>query len=122
MNELKTGELTVTCEIDKSSNSMIFTWLGQSTDQDPGKILKPYFEEIISEARKTGASIVFDFKQMEYMNSSTIAPVIYMISLLKEPKIQLTIKYQTGLKWQELNFSTFKVLEKSSGILKLAGE
>ena len=52
-----------------------------------------------------------DFKKFQYMNSSTVTPIVQMLEYAKRENVALTFLYDNNRTWQELNFQAMKIFE-----------
>src|SRR5437868_4097073 len=76
-NEFKDDSLTLVLEEQDSKYAL--TWVGQSKQRDPNKFLAPILTELLAASRSNNKNIEMDFQQLEYMNSSTITPIVQML-------------------------------------------
>ena len=104
MENLKSGSLEIA--LSKSGNKTSVAWIGQSDEANPGLILNPYLDSLVEKLK--GGEVVIDFAKLDYMNSSTVPPIIRFIKNLDKTGITTTITYDEKSKWQ---VSSFKVLE-----------
>jgi hypothetical protein len=82
-------------------------WIGKSNERDPGKFILPILTSLLAQA--AGARpIRMDFRQLTYMNSSTITPIIRVLDEAKRGSHRVSITYDKSAKWQELSFSALK--------------
>ena len=51
------------------------------------------------------------FAFLEYMNSSTITPVIKVLERAKRGTMNVTVLFDASRKWQDLSFSALKIFE-----------
>ena len=110
MENLTEGTLTI--EIKDAAN-VTMSWLGRSESREPSAVLNPYFAGIA--AGIGGKELVVDFTKLEYMNSSTVPPIIQLIKTLNEKNVTTKIYYDKESKWQA---ASFKALETISGTMK----
>ena len=95
MSEIKTYEENrLKLEVNFGESQIIIRWLGESKDREPIKFLAP---------------IIMDFTGFEYMNSSTVTPIVKQLERAKKENRKVTIHYKKGLKWQELSFAALRV-------------
>jgi hypothetical protein len=106
MKPLQAGELTLEPEL--TAGVMHLRWLGKSNERDPGRLLRPYLDEALTEAERDGSRVDMHFEKLEHFNSSTIAVLIQLINHARERKIALTLIYNGSLKWQSLSFEALK--------------
>ena len=111
MDNLTSGSLEI--KISKDSNRMVMTWLGQSDARNPSVDLNPYLDNVVSGLKNSELLVKFD--DLEYMNSSTVPPIIQFLKKLNTSEIKTLITYDSKSKWQA---ASFKALETFSGMLK----
>ena len=105
----------------ENDNSINVTWIGKSVDRQPSKFLSPILINTMEEAKQKTKRIILDFRKLEYMNSSTITPVIKVLDRAKKSIISLTILYNKALKWQELNFSALELFVTKDNRIEIKG-
>lgn len=107
-------------EMTESSEDLTLTWKGKSLDRDPGIFLTPI---LLDALRRAGDSkrLVLDFETLEYMNSSTIMPIIKLLNEIKIGGQKVSIHYKKSQKWQDLSFSALKVLQTRDGRIGIEG-
>ena len=81
MDNLKEGKLEIIVERGEKN---IVKWIGKSEDRDPASLLNPYFESLVEEM--VGKDAEIQFENLEYMNSSTVTPIIQLIKKLNAKK------------------------------------
>ena len=54
---------------------------------------------------------IFNNRDIEYMNSSTITPIIKILERAKRSKVGVTVEYLAQLKWQDLIFSALEIFQ-----------
>lgn len=99
------GKLTL--EVRYDSTGVHVKWLGESKEREPVRFINPVFDSIYKKDSKN--PITLDFTNLEYMNSSTVTPVVKLLEHAKKNNRKMIIHYKKGLKWQELSFSALKV-------------
>jgi len=110
MSNFKEGSLEIIFTEGGKNN---ITWIGKSEDRDPSAVLNPYLEGLIEKIK--GKELEIDFQKLEYMNSSTVPPVIGFIKLLNSENITSVVYYDKNSKWQS---ASFKALETIACTLK----
>jgi hypothetical protein len=83
--------------------------------------MSPILGDALRRAVETGKGIVMDFQKLEYMNSSTITPVIRILHEAKKNGSKVHVIYQKGLKWQELSFSALTIFQTDDGRIQIRG-
>lgn len=115
MEHLQSGQLNITASLD--GGVMKLVWKGQSAEAHPDTFLNPYLEKLLGEAKSASHKIEMDFTQLEYMNSSTVPPLLRAISSIAKEGLTAEIKYKGDLKWQ---VASFRALENVVQIQKFA--
>jgi hypothetical protein len=110
MQGLKVNELEI--RVTKGPQTLI-EWLGISNARDPGLTLIPYLDQVTKEL--DCEEVFVDFSKLEYINSSTVPPIIRLIKELDKKAIKTHVIYNKSLKWQQ---ESFKALATLSKILK----
>lgn len=117
MANFKEGNLEIVIE-EGSSNKM--TWLGNSEDRDPSAFLNPYFDDLISGFK--GKDLEIDFIKLEYMNSSTVPPIIQLIKSLNSSAVKTLISYDKDSKWQSASFKALETIARTMDNIEVAGK
>lgn len=104
MENFKGGSLEII--VNKSGNETKMIWKGKSDDRNPASMLDPYFTKIMDELK--GTDVTVDFMELDYMNSSTVPPIIKFLKNLNSHKIDAVFTYSEKSKWQAASFKAFK--------------
>ena len=67
-------------EVDAADRAVTMRFLGKSMLREPGEFLLPLLLKTLSEAIDGKKRIVLDFRELAYMNSSTLTPVIKILA------------------------------------------
>jgi anti-anti-sigma regulatory factor len=67
----------LTILVSQSHGEATIAWRGESGSRNPGDFLTPITTRLVKELR--GLSVTIDFSRLEYMNSSTVGPLIACI-------------------------------------------
>lgn len=119
MSETKTYEENrLKLEVKYGESEITINWLGESKDREPTKFLTPIFDAIYT--RNTSKPLIMNFTKFEYMNSSTVTPIVKQLERAKKENRKVTIQYKKGLKWQELSFAALKVFN-IPGLIEVVG-
>lgn len=110
MDSLRVGELEITVT---RGDPTIVEWRGTSKSPDPALTISPFFETLARTIKDD--EVVIDFTKLEYMNSSTVSPIVSLCKLFDSKQIKTTIRYDSRSKWQP---GIFKGLVRLSMILK----
>lgn len=113
MESFEDGPLRL--ELEESQTNLTVTWRGRSMAREPGHFLLPILTRAIEVSERTGKRVIFDFRFLEYLNSSTITPVIRILEQAKRGTASLSVLYSAELKWQALSFSALYLFQSLDG-------
>lgn len=119
--ETYTGNL-LKIEIEENDSTIGIRFLGKSTDREPGNFIYPILQDSLQNSLKYNKKLVMDFISLEYMNSSTITPLIRILESAKNNTSSMSIFYKRSKKWQELCFSALKIFETSDKRIEITGK
>src|SRR4051812_48641195 len=102
-------ELTLT--LSETPKDVRLEWRGVSMARDPAQFLSPILSRALDLGLQTKKAVVIDFQQMEYLNSSTLSPVIRTLEHARRGANQVTILYSKQLKWQALSFGGLEIFK-----------
>ena len=108
-------------EVTENSDAISVGWKGKSTERNPGSFITPILLKILKNSSDANKRIVLDFRNLQYMNSSTITPIIKILERAKKSKKYLTVLYDKSLKWQELNFSAIEIFQTKDQMIQIKG-
>lgn len=117
MNDLNAGDLTI--KVEEKNTDVYISWLGKSREREPGAVINPYIEGIISDLE--GKKLIMDFVKLEYMNSSTVPSIIKMFKLLDTRKIQTKVLYNKSSNWQSASFKALSTIAQSLKCITVDG-
>ena len=108
-------------EVTEQSDSIQMKWTGKSVDREPAKFLTPILIDLLEKGSDRNTRICMDFRKLDYMNSSTITPVIKIIERAKRGGVPITVYYRKSLKWQELTFSALEIFQTQDQMIQIKG-
>lgn len=108
MPDFKTDGLEIKLE---KGTKVVMSWLGISNARDPSIEIDPYVDNVLNELNSR--EIELDFSRLEYMNSSTVTPIIRMIRALDKKNVKTLVIYQRTSKWQQASFKALGSLSKT---------
>ncbi len=114
------GELKL--DVKDGPGGPVVTWLGRSTARDPGNFIGPLLTRLYKAAVDSGKALVLDFRKLDYMNSSTITPVIRLLHEAKKSGGKVTITYTAASRWQDLSFSALTIFATEDKRIEIRGE
>jgi len=112
----------LTIEVEENGSTIIIRFKGKSTDREPGNFILPILLESLHNSVKYDKKIIMDFESLEYMNSSTITPLIKILENAKDNTSSISLVYQKTKKWQELCFSALKIFETKDQRIEISGK
>lgn len=96
-------------------------WSGQSMAREPGKFLLPVLSKALDRGLQRNKPLVIDFQQLEYLNSSTITPVIRILEHARRGHSRVRIVYNKALKWQSLSFTALELFKTPDARIDVRG-
>ena len=107
--------------LTNSNDSIHIGLTGKSVERDPSQIITPILLDALKHTGVENRHIILNFCQLEYMNSSTITPIIKILERAKRGNNRLTVLYNSSLKWQSLSFSALKIFETGDKRIEIKG-
>ncbi len=114
------GDLSL--ELTESASELRLTWRGKSSDREPGRFLVPVLTASLERARDSKLPLVLDFRELDYMNSSTFTPVVKALDESRRLSVSIVLEYALGRRWQALSFSALRTFETLDGRIKVHGK
>ncbi len=108
-------------EVRSGESAIEVAWLGRSTARDPSSFLGPILTDALRQAGAAGQGVVLDFRRLEYMNSSTITPVIRLLHEAKRGTARVKILFKQTSRWQELSFSALTIFQTDDERIQIRG-
>ena len=108
-------------DLMETDDSIITEWSGKSVDRNPSKFITPLLANLLERNGNSEKTLILDFQKLDYMNSSTITPIIKILERAKRGKVQLVVKYNKLLKWQDLSFSALKIFQTKDKRVEIRG-
>ena len=110
-NAKETVIQSLTLSVKKEEGKTVLHWQGESDEKNPTQYLVPFFDEFL---KSVDGDLDVIFNNLNYMNSSTIHPLIMFIKSCNDKNIKTTIYYDKTSAWQE---ASFKALHSLTQIL-----
>jgi len=113
IEQIKQGKVTI--DVADSVSGLTITIAGDIDMQDPSQILDPLFDKVHKGAMAAGLkTIVFDLKQLAFLNSSGIKAIAKWIMNLSaapaDKKYVIKILQNKGISWQTTSLPTLTFL------------
>jgi hypothetical protein len=114
------GDLSL--ELADAPGELRLTWRGKSADREPSRFLVPVLTAALERARDAAVPLVLDFRELEYMNSSTFTPVVKALDESRRLSVPIVLEYALARRWQALSFSALRTFETLDGRIKVHGK
>lgn len=108
-------------ELEEKKDAIKISWSGKSIDREPGKFITPILVNAIKRSSGLNKKIILDFRELAYMNSSSITPVIKILERAKRGRTQIRVVYKKSLKWQDLSFSALEIFRTKDRRVEIKG-
>ena len=108
-------------ELEEKRDAIEINWSGKSIDREPGKFITPILVNAIRRSSGLNKKIILDFRDLAYMNSSSITPVIKILERAKRGRTQIRVVYRKSLKWQDLSFSALEIFRTKDRRVEIKG-
>ena len=108
-------------QVKHDVDSIHMEWRGRSVERDPSKFITPILMESLKKTSNNDKRILLDFTKLEYMNSSTITPIIKVLERAKRGAAKVTVLYNGSLKWQDLAFSALEIFQTTDKRVEIKG-
>lgn len=107
--------------VQENNDYITMRWTGKSVERNPGIFINPILVELANRNNECSKRIVMDFQKLDFMNSSTITPLIKILERANKGKMNVTIQYRKNLKWQDLSFSALKIFQTKDKRVEIKG-
>lgn len=118
MKNYNSGSLKIVFNQQGGKTKM--SWIGQSDDRNPAVSLNPYLDSLIEDLK--GTELLVEYRQLEYMNSSTVPPIIQFLKKLNTNGIKTQITYDANSKWQCASFKALETLSLMMNNITVSGK
>ena len=117
--ELSVGSLHIEI-LREGPEQLRMVWQGRSDERDPADFLNPFLMSSIE--LLSNELLVCDFRKLEFINPSTIPPIIRMIKQLHIDGKSARIVYDNSSSWHTASFSAFRVITDPMELIEISGE
>lgn len=111
----------LTIEVKENETSFNIRWTGISIEREPTRFITPVLVDVIRKSSDRNKRIILDFRELAYMNSSTITPVIKILERAKRGETQIEVVYKKSLKWQDLIFTALEIFQTNDRRVEIKG-
>ncbi|OHD71954.1 MAG: hypothetical protein A2W19_02170 [Spirochaetes bacterium RBG_16_49_21] len=111
----------LTLQVEENETAIIIKWIGKSADRTPGIFINPILNDAFEKTSNNNKELIMNFTDLEFLNSSTVAPIVKILDRAKRGSNRLTIEYSRSLNWQELSFSALIVFQTKDKRIQIKG-
>lgn len=111
----------LTIKVTENDETIDAIWRGKSIDREPAKFITPILTRMVKLSSGTQKRVILDFRELAYMNSSTITPIIKILERAKRGSTSITVLYDKSLKWQDLIFSALTIFKTKDNRVEIKG-
>jgi hypothetical protein len=111
----------LTIDVSKGETTITVHFTGKSMLRDPNEFVMPILLKTLGEGIGEKKRVVLDFRDLAYMNSSTLTPVIKILERARVGEGQVTVSYLKSLKWQDISFSALVIFQTPDGRILIEG-
>lgn len=86
-------------------------WSGVGDSRDPAVRLRPFFAVVVAALR--GRAVVVDFRQLDYMSSAMVAPLIHLVKELSAAGARTTLLFDVTIPWQKANAHAMRAIGRT---------
>lgn len=119
MTERKFVNNALTIRWRQEPGAIVLDWYGRSNEREPAQFILPILDEAVSAAGDQ--DLVMNFESLEYMNSSTITPLLRLLNRARSLPCKIKLSYKKSLRWQELSFSALQIFKTPDGRIQIEG-
>ncbi len=114
--EFEHGGLRI--EVFRSETKATILWSGVSDSRNPGALLNGALLRMVDEL--DGCKVTVDFRRLQYMNSSTVPPIINLIKRLNARAISCLVLYSDG-DWQRTQLRCMQTIARTLPHVQVEG-
>lgn len=96
--------------LSETADAVTLSWYGSSDSRDPAEFLEPVFQKAIG--RLKGRPLTIDFSRLEFMNSSTVSPIVSLLKLLDGRKMQARVVFGRD-EWQQVHIRCMRTITRA---------
>ncbi len=93
-----------------SDSEVILEWSGYSDFRKPALVFGEYLEGVSKQVNDK--ELVFDFRNLEHINSSTVATILSFVKRMDARKIRTRLVYNAAVEWQRINHQCMRTIAR----------
>jgi len=95
--------------IRQAGPGWVMRWTGSSDARTPQEFIQPIVEFVLE--RTENGSVTIDFTGLEFMNSSTVSPIIGLLKSLNAKSIATRVVFSSA-DWQQTHLRCLKTISR----------
>ncbi|MBX7059275.1 MAG: hypothetical protein K1X75_14515 [Leptospirales bacterium] len=119
LKNLAIDEFSVEPSVEEGRMNLHFR--GAIHAAQPEEFLSPYLDRALEEASEGKLRLVCDFRELEYMNSASIPPLIHLLRRMAELQVEGEFIYDASRKVQTASFRALDVIARKSEFTSVRG-
>jgi|GEM_PF-801232 len=96
--------------LSRNGNVGTMAWLGISDSREPSDFLEPVFRRALEKLRD--CRLVIDFSGLEFMNSSTVSPIIALLKSIDSRGITCNVQF-SDVDWQRTHMRCLRTIARA---------
>src|SRR5262245_45065820 len=108
--DLKFEHAGLRIEVFRSESKATIVWSGVSDGRNPGAQLNGVLQRMVDELE--GCKVTVDFRRLQYMNSSTVPPIINLIKRLNARAVHSLILF-SEVDWQRTQLRCMQTIARA---------
>jgi hypothetical protein len=105
----------------ETADAVRLEWRGMSTAREPGQFLLPILMKTLDIGLQTQKGVVLDFQKVEYLNSSSISPIIRTLEHARRGHSRVCVVYNREQNWQTLSFTALNIFRTPDARIDVQG-
>lgn len=101
----------------QTKTQYILSWSGECDFRNPSEILTPVLHSVLPELRDR--QLVLDFRELYFMNSASVTPILAFVKSLCSKNIQVHLIYSGSLSWQRTTAMSMRALGRALKLLSV---
>jgi hypothetical protein len=103
--------------VGEQASTTTVRWLGVSDSRDPAVHLLPYLTSLLD--LLSGKDVLVDLRDLEYMNSATVSPLINFVKNLDAKGARTTLTFDATVPWQKVNAQCMRAIARTLSNVKV---
>lgn len=104
--------------LSETDSDVTLHWHGSSDSRDPGEFLEPVFQK--TTRRLKGRPLTLDFSHLEFMNSSTVSPIISLLKTLNGKQMRVRVVFGRE-EWQQVHVRCMRTITRTLQHVEVLG-